>query len=327
MQHNQLNTVQFIERSLVIHNNKYDYSKSNYINSRVKVTIICPTHGEFEQISGVHMVGHGCPKCKAEITSIRCKHSKEEFIQKARKIHGNKYDYSDIEYINSGIKVTIICSKHGNFEQTPNHHLQGIGCFYCGVESRVIDINLFIENCKKIHGNRYDYSKVDYTHNNTKVTIICHKHGEFKQRPSGHLQGKGCPRCSKSKGEIAIENILNKYKIKNEYQYRIPDEKYDLWYDFYLPEYNVLIEFHGKQHYEYIHFFHRTLEGFKEQKKRDAFIKWLAKEKNIPLIEINYKDFKELTKEDFEYLILKRMELFRPRVANIAIRQSRIGLY
>ncbi len=128
--------------------------------------------------------------------------TKEEFVLKAKKIHGNKYDYSKVEYKNSQTKVCIICPEHGEFWQKPNFHLQGGGCKYCSHQSYSLTTEQFIEKARKIHGDRYDYSKVNYINNKTVITIICPTHGEFYMRPDNHLHNHGCPCCKNEKTHI-----------------------------------------------------------------------------------------------------------------------------
>lgn len=124
------------------------------------------------------------------------------FIQKAKEAHGDKYDYSLVEYKNSSTKIKIICPKHGVFEQTPNNHLRGCGCLSCSFLNKASAKEQFIEKARKVHGNKYDYSLVDYKNNYTKIKIICSKHGVFEQAPDCHLRlGAGCPHCKSSKGE------------------------------------------------------------------------------------------------------------------------------
>ena len=118
----------------------------------------------------------------------------EDFISEAIKTHGEKYDYSLINYVNAKTKVKIICSLHGEFEQTPRYHISGMNCPTCsGV---YMDTNYFIEKSKIRHKEKYDYSLVNYTTNLTPVSILCPLHGEFEQRPKDHLLGKGCRKCS-----------------------------------------------------------------------------------------------------------------------------------
>ena len=125
----------------------------------------------------------------------------ENFINKAKQIHGDKYDYSKVEYVNNHTKVCIICPKHGEFWQEPRHHLSKHGCPMCGKENsdrkQSLTLNEFIEKSKQIHNGKYIYDKVNYVNLKTKVCIICPKHGEFWQAPHSHLRGQGCPKCGR----------------------------------------------------------------------------------------------------------------------------------
>lgn len=182
-----------LEKAKEIHNGKYDYSKVQYVNAKTPVTIICPIHGEFQQNLDNHINGKcGCPKCaNKNITT-------EEFIEKSRKIHGDKYDYSRVIYRNNRTPVEIICPEHGSFLQTPDSHLQGKGCIECGKKHMGSPYNteIFIKKAKQIFP-KYDYSKVKYINSITKVIVICPEHGEFEIQPSSLLQGHGCPKCSR----------------------------------------------------------------------------------------------------------------------------------
>ena len=124
----------------------------------------------------------------------------QEFIKRAREVHGNKYDYSKVEYTNNHTKVFIICPTHGEFSQTPNAHLNGQGCIKCSYmkcrNGRTLTQDEFIRRAKEVHGDKYDYSKVVYVNSSTKVCIVCPEHGEFWQTPSGHIHAKqGCQKC------------------------------------------------------------------------------------------------------------------------------------
>ena len=187
-------TQEFIDEAKAIHGNKYDYSKVKYTKAESKVIIGCPMHGEFEQKSNLHLMGYGCKKCANNFLSKIKKSNTEEFIKKAKEIHSNKYDYSQVNYVNNSTKVIIICSEHGEFEQKPAMHLQGQGCPKCAGRIK-LTIKQFIEKAKKVHDNKYDYSKSNYTGTDSKVTIICPEHGEFEQTPYTHLNGSNCPKC------------------------------------------------------------------------------------------------------------------------------------
>ena len=151
----RLTTEEFIQKAKQIHGNKYDYSQTVYVNGLSKIKIICSVHGVFEQRAYAHLSGQSCPHCygNAKLTA-------KQFIQKARKVHDDKYDYSMVEYINNYTKVKIICPKHGVFEQIPNSHLQGRGCTICGDINTGINLMLdkddFIQKAKAIHGDKYD---------------------------------------------------------------------------------------------------------------------------------------------------------------------------
>ena len=220
----KLTTEQFIEKARKIHGDKYDYSQVEYIDAKTKVKIICPEHGEFYISPNKHLIGQRCKMCSRKEFSKAQTLTTEQFIEKAKQIHGDKYDYSKVNYINSQIKICIICPEHGEFWQIPNSHLQGNGCPICATNNRSMKQTLtteqFIEKAKQIHGNKYDYSKVVYVNNHTKVCIICPEHGEFWQTPHKHTISKhGCPACG---GSIILNNKTFIEKAR-----KIHGDKYD----------------------------------------------------------------------------------------------------
>lgn len=196
----RLTTQEFIEKSTKVHLDKYDYSKVVYIDNRTKVIICCLIHGEFLQIPQHHSNGHGCVKCSGENIRKKLSHSKEKFVEKATKVHGEKYCYKNSNYINDSTKVKIICSAHEEFVQKANSHLNGRGCWKCAnkktAERRENSTENFIKEVATVHNNRYDYSKVEYKGALEKITIICKTHGEFKQKATYHKQGNGCSLCA-----------------------------------------------------------------------------------------------------------------------------------
>ena len=194
-------TEDFIRNARKIFGNKYDYSKAVFKSSHDFITIICPEHGEFQIRAGNHIQGHGCAKCS------RNKHyTTESFIEVAKKVHGDFYDYSETVYKNAQEKVKIICPKHGPFEQRPSNHLKGIRCPHCGAEigGQKITSNTeeFIKKATAIHGDKYDFSKVVYTIATEKVLVRCKEHGEFRMTPQNILAGHGCPVCA---GNIQLD--------------------------------------------------------------------------------------------------------------------------
>ena len=226
----KINTEEFIEKAKQIHGDKYDYSKSTYETSEKKLCIICPKHGEFWQTPYVHNnLKCGCPVCGQERVNDSKRLTKEDFIKKAKKIHGDKYDYSKVKYVNNRTEVCIICPEHGEFWQKPYVHLKGNGCHKCSLDKKRSLFSdgreKFIEKAKKVHNNKYDYSKVDYVNAKTEVCIICLEHGEFWQTPYLHIVSKyGCPKCGKKAASLnealSTEEFIEKAK-------QIHGNKYD----------------------------------------------------------------------------------------------------
>ncbi len=141
----------------------------------------------------------------------------KKFIEKSNKQHNFKYNYEKVEYINSLTKVCIICPEHGEFWQTPVAHVRGNQCPKCANikrgDNKRWDNDKFIRESSKMHGLKYDYTKVDYCSANNKVCIICPEHGEFWQTPASHISGQGCPKCAGKnleKNEV-IERFIQKH--------------------------------------------------------------------------------------------------------------------
>ena len=203
----KLNTDEFIKRAINVHNNEYDYSLVEYVNSRTKINIVYSKHGVFSQTPNNRLNGEGCLICgKIKNINSITKDTKY-FIDKAKIIHGNKYDYSCANYTGALSYIDIICPTHGIFIQQVNCHLSGCGCPKCfgGVKKTQEE---FINSTKIVHGNKYDYSLVNYVNHNTNIKIICPKHGEFNQTPTSHLSGNGCRICNESKGENKVALFL-----------------------------------------------------------------------------------------------------------------------
>lgn len=186
---------------------------------------------------------------------MRKKLTTEEFIYKAREVHGDKYDYSLVNYINNHTTVRIVCPIHGEFEQKPVYHINcKSGCPKCSNYNKVKrkTKEQFIKDAQQIHGDRYDYSQVKYINNKTKVKIFCREHGIFKQTPHAHIQlQQGCPFCLESKLEREMREILIYEGIDFEQQKTFDwlKLKKQLHLDFYLPKKNIAIECQGEQHF------------------------------------------------------------------------------
>ena len=277
----KLTTKEFITKAQKIHGDKYDYSKVEYIGTQTKVCIICPEHGEFWQTPAMHLYGNGCPKCKGDKNGNRCRKTVNDFIETAKKIHGDKYDYSKVKYVNTHTKVCIICPEHGEFWQTPNRHLAGDGCPICRPNKK-LTTEEFIRKARQVHGNKYDYSKSKYINTRTRLNIICPEHGEFWQTPHNHINGKGCPICRISHLENEIKLMLDKNNIEYEYQ------KHFDWLgkqslDFYIPSKNIAIECQGSQHFIPYEFFGGD-KSLVETIRRDLKKKELCEKNNIELL-------------------------------------------
>jgi hypothetical protein len=193
----RVTTKDFIAKARAKHGDKYDYSKVDYKKAIINVTITCPKHGDFQQRPANHLTGYGCPACGGNKRVTL-----DEFLSRARKKHGNRYGYSNVNFKNVESIITIDCPEHGQFNQRLFNHLKGFGCPKCGWESsqkiRSHDTERFIIEAKKIHGGKYDYSQSEYTTALKKVKIICPKHGLFEQPPANHTKGVGCPFCAES---------------------------------------------------------------------------------------------------------------------------------
>lgn len=279
----------FIEKSNKRHDYKYDYSLVNYTNSLTKVEVICKEHGSFFVRPDAHIRKVGCPYCNGGI-----KYDNLTFINKSNEIHNFKYDYSMVEYKNSIIKVKILCKIHGIFEMSPRNHLAGQGCSSCSKVKRKTTED-FIRECLLLHDyQKYDYSMVEYINNLKKVKIICKEHGIFYQTPKDHLKGHGCIKCSNfSNGEKKIEELLNDIGINFVREYKfdscISKKNVKLPFDFYLPDFNILIEYDGKQHFEPVDKFGGE-ESFLTLKGNDIVRNNWSEEKKIKLIRVSYKN-------------------------------------
>ena len=289
----------FIKRAISVHGDKYDYSKVNYINSKTKICIICPEHGEFWQKPNDHLRGCGCYECfkKRQGKNIIDRNTKTQntFLKESILIHGNKYDYSKVEYKNCNTKVCIICPEHGEFWQIPQNHLKGCGCPKCSfikiAQKNTHNSEEFIKQSKKIHGNKYNYSNVEYIKAKVKVSIICPKHGEFWQTPDSHLRGNGCPKCKRSHLETNVSIYLDNNNIKYEEQKTFGwlYNKKNLFIDFYLPDYNIAIECQGEQHFKKYRWENND-NGLIKRQRNDEIKKMLCEKNNIKVVYVNYDE-------------------------------------
>ena len=365
MQGKKLTTKDFITKAKSIYCNKYDYSKTNYTRWKSKIIIFCIEHQcEFIKIAHNHLNGSGCPICAKIKFNKKYGKTTKQFIKEAKKVHGNKYDYSKTKYTLCDNNVIIICKKHGEFSQRATRHLSGGGCKKCQYDNlpqnNPCTSQRLIEKFIEVHSNTYDYSKVVSGSQKTSVKIICKKHGEFKQKICYHIKGSGCPICTEdksrlshyeflkravpihgnkytylteyknsitkmkmkcnvcnkifyqipgnhlnlshgcpyckqSKGELKIEKYLEQNNIKFEIQKRFKKckNKRPLPFDFYLPTYNICIEYDGRQHYQIIEYFDGK-NGFNKRKHNDNIKTKYCLKNNIDLLRIPYTEFKNI---------------------------------
>lgn len=278
----------FLKKSIHFHNNKYDYSMVEYINSTTLVKIICPEHGMFEQSPMNHLKG-GCLKCSYKIRNINT-----NFFNTCNKKFNNKYDYSKSIYINNIEKIKIKCPTHGYFKQSPQNHLN-IGCSKCNKDYRdklrLKEIKLKI---KGKYGDIFDYSTLEYydsdndNYKRTKIKILNKLSGDFLIKcPSNIMKTIGT--SSISVGEMLVEKVLKDLKIKYQSQYRFDEcrNKKPLPFDFYCPNLNLCIEYNGIQHYQPVDYFGGN-KRYVYQKKCDDIKENFCSDNDINLIVLKY---------------------------------------
>lgn len=270
---------EYITEVSIIHNNYYDYSLLIYINAHTKIKIICPLHGVFEQ-TPINHKHCGCKKCGKLL-------DENVVLNRCINIHGDRYDYSKFKYTGMYNNSTIICKIHGEFEQQVINHLSGKGCKKCASNFKKDKITI-LEKLNKVHNNKYDYSGSIFNRTKDTIKIICPLHGEFEQNLNNHLRGSGCSLCDESKGERAVESYLIEHNIIFERQ-----KKFDgcknirlLSFDFYLPDYNLCIEFDGAQHYVEV----LNWNNLEYTKINDEIKNNFCLNNNIDLYRISYKD-------------------------------------
>lgn len=323
----KMNTESFIKKSKEIHSDKYGYSKVNYINNKTKVIINCPFHGEIEQTPNSHLNGCGCYICsnkensnkrklleKCNICynvcdehgiSIHKKHynncpvciernideelnKRKNILQKKLESKHNKLKFNLDGYINSKSIIEIECNIHGKSNMKVSALKYGSGCNKCKIQKNT---DKFINEANRIHNNLYDYSNVEYIKSLSKVNIICSLHGEFKQTPLSHLKHNGCPKCKKSSGERIVSYFLDKNGIEYNFQKRFDGckNKNTLPFDFYIPKYNLCIEYDGLQHYKPVKKYGGK-KAFLIRKNNDNIKNIFCSNNGIDLLRIRYDE-------------------------------------
>jgi hypothetical protein len=222
-------TQQFIIEAKKVHGEKYNYSKTKYLQKNKPLTIRCRDHGYFEQVANIHLKGSGCKECSLIETKIKKnKKSKKRFVEQIKNLKTNLIIFSE-DYIDSTTKIRVECKKHGIFKTLPHGALRGDECKKCMSKRFSIGLKKFKSRAIKVHKNKYNYSEVDYINIESKVKIICPIHGEFKQIPNSHLKGHGCEKCNltsywtrskyikKAKGRVCIFYTIRCFNQEEEF--------------------------------------------------------------------------------------------------------------
>lgn len=221
--------------------------------------------------------------------------TQNDFIQRIENKFGkDKFNYSLLEYKDAHSNVKLICNNCGNIEnKPPTVWYKGFGCLKCQTRRpnpKQIIKEQFIDRANKIHNFKYDYSNIVFTNIYDEVEIICPNHGSFFQKPSIHMYAKSnCPECNIYKGEEKVGIWLNTNNINYIYQHKVKINNSYHYYDFYLPECNIMIEYNGLQHYKPIKFFGGQ-KGFNYLQSRDKIKEQYCLDNNIKLLVISYKD-------------------------------------
>lgn len=312
---NQKSNGQFLDQTKAKWGATYDYSITNYVNKETKIKFICKEHGVIEQKPFLHLKT-GCQFCNGRGIG---KHTKESFIVKAKEIHGDKYDYGKIEFNSMNDKIVIICPNHGEFIQKASNHINiKNGCPKCngGVK---INTDEFIQKAKQRHGDKFDYSLVEYIKASDEIKIICPKHGEFKQAPMYHLQTlHSCPDCiaavHSSQAEKEIIDFIKEYYdgvIKPNDRTVLGQKEIDIF----IPDINLGIEFNGN----YWHTQSYVGKNYHFKKTEDAEAKGI---KLIQIFEHEWDNKKDIIKSRLLNLLGKSKKIFARKTKLVHLERS-----
>lgn len=246
---------------------RYDFSQSAYHGALARMTgVVCREHGEFSQYPAqLRKNGAGCPACGDLVRRANRRSPRDEVIAAAIARHAGVYSYDRAAYVNNSTKFTVTCPFHGDFSISPNNHVSGgRGCPECGALKRghrkdvssaarkTADTKIaqfaakFIEDARAVHGDAYDYGKVEYAGQQAKVTIVCPEHGPFEQTAEHHVKrAQGCPECShhRSKGEAALAKFMSIFAdIEQRNRRIIPPKELDI----YVPSASLAVEYCGE---------------------------------------------------------------------------------
>lgn len=283
-------------------NPNIDYSHVEYVNNQTKVKLICKIcEYEYYVFPRTHYYNKTkqCIRCLCRRNNDKIILTHKEFLLKNNEIHGDKFQILSI-CKSSKDYVKLKCNKCGFIStKRASSHLEGYGCKKCAIlsnkQNKPISVDIFEKECKEIHNNKYNYFR-DYLGGRKKIKIECKLHNYiFYQNADAHrLKKQGCPKCDLSHGEMFICDYLNRNKIYYEYEKWFPDCRniFPLRFDFYFPQFNLIIEYDGRQHFEPNNKF--KLKSFLQTVNNDFIKNSYCRDNNIILIRIPFYRFKEL---------------------------------
>lgn len=356
----------FLQKARAFHDDKFDYTDVTYVNANTPVTIICPTHGPFQQTPWNHLKG-GCSRCAAEARAVarratvdvatvyaaaaqkgyelvdqpiklkqvplttrvklkcpshnhafsstvkalisdarncpKCKGFRisdsktvafQEFLERAKAVHSDKYSYNEATYKGLMQPMEIVCQQHGSFTQAPVHHLSNKGCVICNRTGSYLTTEVLQQQLKELYGDdaTISFDNVVHDPDSRYITITCETHGDVRALKASVRRGRGCPKCyPKSRGEAILAYMLSKYKVSFIEQYKFEGcvHKAPLPFDFFLPDLNVCIEYQGPQHYRPVDAF-GGVETFEKVQVRDKVKRDFCRAEGLKLIEISEDD-------------------------------------
>lgn len=304
----------FVSRAREKHGEQFDLSLSRYVGFTKPIEITCRDHGTLTTTpkSHLHTASGGCRKCREALVRKALRLTTEQFIQRVREVHGDRYDYSLVDYHDTRTKVTIICPEHGSFRMRPARHIEGRGCRRCAFErigrERRMTFWEFVERVVEAHGaDTYDYELKDFINAHSLIPIHCPKHGEFRQSVAAHLKGHGCPRCVQSKGEQRVRESLTALGVPFDEQVRFEEcrDRRALPFDFFVPGRGLLIEYDGRQHVVNSETWGGD-EKLEETRRHDAIKDAYARERGLALLRIPHWEYENVDR------------LLRERLAKVA---------
>jgi very-short-patch-repair endonuclease len=279
---------------------------------------MCKIHGRFEQTPSQHLTGRGCKDCGITNSALKQTFTRAEFIERAIQEHGDNYDYTEVKYVNSQTKIIIKCKMcKFVFEQQPNSHLQGSGCDKCAHainhENQKLSTEERIKRATEVHGDKFDYSNMNYTNYNSLINIKCNKCNEnFQQLYSNHIkQNKGCPNCDSNITEKKLYEFLSvQYpNLIKQYKKEWCKNKRYLPFDCCIPDIKIIIELDGAQHFKQV----MTWPPPEKTQEIDKYKMKCANENGFSVIRIiqtdvlyDKYDWKEALNKNIEKIIIEQ---------------------